>query len=107
MRYAVLRGTEVVVTDDVVEWAKSFEKKSRILAKTQVGEIEVSTVFLGIDHGFGGRQLWFETMTFGDDEERQQRYATWAEAESGHIEMVESLGGHTEPNTFLKDLANL
>lgn len=48
--------------------------------------ITVSTVFLGLDHGFGGGvPILFETMIFGGKhDERMFRYATWAEAERGH-----------------------
>jgi hypothetical protein len=48
--------------------------------------ITVSTVFLGIDHGFGGdRPVLFETMIFGGPyNDHQVRYCTWAEAEHGH-----------------------
>jgi hypothetical protein len=49
--------------------------------------IEVSTVMLGTDHGFGmgGPPILFETMIFGGEhDEYQERYSTRAEAESGH-----------------------
>ena len=47
----------------------------------------VSTVFLGLDHAFdGGTPLLFETMIFGGEhDEYQERYATWDEAEAGHL----------------------
>jgi hypothetical protein len=54
-------------------------------------EIHVSTVFLGINHNFRGEgpPIVFETMVFGGAFDRQQRrYATWEEAEWGHIEIL-------------------
>ena len=67
-----------------------------------MGPLHVSTVFLGIDHGWGDKPRWFETMIFGDRDvmwslggrnrllrttlDYQQRYATWQEAEIGHRE---------------------
>lgn len=52
---------------------------------------DVSTIWLGINHGFGeGLPLIFETMVFGsgDIESDCQRYSTLREAQEGHIEMV-------------------
>lgn len=48
--------------------------------------VSVSTVFLGMDHSFGGGPpLLFETMIFGGNHDRyHERYSTWAEAEAGH-----------------------
>lgn len=49
------------------------------------GSISVSTVFLGIDHGYNGQVLLFETMIFGGEHDGyQERYTTWEEAVSGH-----------------------
>lgn len=52
---------------------------------TPDGIAKVSTVFLGIDHGFGRREF-FETMVFGGKYHRRTiaRYASWPEAERGH-----------------------
>lgn len=60
------------------------------VARTEVGDVVVSTVFLGIDHGYGDEPLQlFETMTFpGED---QWRYSTWDEAEHGHAQVVDEL----------------
>lgn len=53
---------------------------------------DVSTVWLGIDHSFGGDgpPLIFETIVFGDGAEdlSGNRYATWNEAVAGHHELV-------------------
>lgn len=51
-------------------------------------EVQVSTVFLYMDHSFhGGRPLLFETMIFGGVHDNHQlRYSTWEEAEGGHEE---------------------
>ena len=91
----------VVPVNDIVEWAKWFEKANRHVGITSVGPLTVSTVFLGIDHGWGKKSKFFETMIFGDqdqlvdfgndhkrlissDLDYQERYETWAEAEEGH-----------------------
>ena len=57
---------------------------------TRIDAIEISTVFLGIDHQFGdGPPLLFETMVFGGSLDQEQRYyTTWDEAVAGHAAMV-------------------
>jgi hypothetical protein len=71
--------------------------------------VEVSTVFLGIDHSFGfHKPLWFETMIFGGKRDGEQyRYETWEEAEANHWKLVKKLGGKYEPSTFLADLKTI
>jgi len=87
------------------EWLRwwSAEPDRHIVAKTVVGGVEISTVFLHIDHGlqFDGRPpLIFETMLFDDYEEgRERRYRTWAEAEIGHMEAVEWLSSQQAATT--------
>ena len=61
------------------------------VAYTEVAEgLTVSTVFLGLDHGFGHGLKVFETWaSWGDEHEwDMDRYATWAQAEEGHKQMV-------------------
>jgi len=59
-----------VPVDDVRTWAEWFETVNRRIEYDVApdGRI-ISTVFLGIDHGFvdGGPPLLFETMTFDRD----------------------------------------
>jgi hypothetical protein len=77
---------------DLLTWARWFETgENRHVAKDNVGEVLVSTVFLGIDHGFGsdGPPILFETIVFGGPlDQEQERYATWTQAEAGHAEML-------------------
>jgi hypothetical protein len=78
-----------------------METHTRRVASTELadGAIHVSTVFLGVDHRFGnGRPILFETMVFyrcpihrggrTTDDEIQERYCTWLEAEAGHRRVV-------------------
>jgi len=91
-----LIGKLAVPVDDLFEWGRWFETADRIVAKTDVGPLRVSTVFLGLDHNFIGRgdPPLFETMVFGgeaDDEASESycdRYSTWGEAERGHAKAV-------------------
>jgi hypothetical protein len=55
--------------------------------------VSVSTVFLGLDHNFGGgRPLLFETMVFDDYADGDAwRWSTWDEAAVGHEAAVAML----------------
>ena len=61
----------------------------------KIGDVTVSTVFLGIDHSMvrpmdqEHEPILFETMIFGGEHHNyQQRYVTWDEAKAGHLEAV-------------------
>lgn len=64
----------------------------RHIARDVVGDWRVSTVFLGVDHGFGESDpLLYETMVFGAeswDDRYLRRYSTRAAAERGHADTV-------------------
>lgn len=64
----------------------------RHVAVTAVGDdVEVSTVWLGLDHSFGlgGPPVIFETLVFGGELDGwMERYTTLERAEAGHEEMV-------------------
>lgn len=72
---------------DLIEWGEFMGKPDRIVAQTEIQDVRVSTVFLGIDHSFfgSGSPLWFETMIFGGEHDMyQERCSTWEEAEQMH-----------------------
>lgn len=88
---AVLDGHEVVPLESAMDpryLAMWKDPEARRVARDVIADVEVSTVFLGIDHGWDGIPLWFETMTFGPVGEHCWRYTTWDEAERGHAAMV-------------------
>lgn len=89
-------------TDDVrqVDTLTSFRSADdRRVAKTTLsGGTYISTIFLGIDHGFSdGPPLVFETMVFPSADDMSdmdcERYSTAAEAREGHERMVEKWSG--------------
>lgn len=95
----ILDGKEPVEVSDIMTWATQFETAGRIVKKTTLGEVEVSTVFLGLDHQWGdGPPLLFETMVFGGEHDQEQwRYSTWDEAVAGHDAVVAKIGkGETQ-----------
>jgi hypothetical protein len=86
----------VVPVDNVLDWGQWFEaataNKSRVVAQEQIGDAFVSTVFLGIDHGWNpaGPPIIWETMVFGGamDGEQDRCPGTWDMAKAMHAEMV-------------------
>lgn len=83
-----------VAEPDTLAWAKWFETAERIVAQERVGDVEVSTVFLGLNHNYGeGPPLLWQTMTFAKDgasglDGLQERYASKEAALAGHKAMV-------------------
>lgn len=84
-----------ITVSSIMEWGMWFEAergKNRIVKQTELeGDILVSTVFLGIDHGFNfgdeddNVPILFETMIFGGElNDFQERYPTWEGAVIGH-----------------------
>lgn len=86
MNYVLNEQHEAVKEPDISRWAEWFESADRTVARDSVGPTVISTVFLGIDYGFGlGRPLLFETMIFGSSLfDSCWRYSTWDEAVAGH-----------------------
>jgi len=86
-----------VVECEQKDWCDLYETKDgqerRRVGWDEVNGFEVSTVFLGLDHGHGytGRPLLFETMIFGNGEldNYQTRCSTWDEAVKMHQEAIE------------------
>lgn len=95
--YYILVGRTPIAVD-MRTWAVALEK--RHLAANdpwRVGQDQinnhcnVSTIFLGMDHRFGGDgdPVLFETLVFGGPlAGDMERYTTYADAERGHAEMV-------------------
>lgn len=87
---------------DVIKWAEWFEKaqksKLRVVAQTDIGHYQVSTVFLATNHSIGGSTpLLFETMVFDkraepgrgvDKDDWFGRYPTRQDAIVGHQAIV-------------------
>ncbi len=97
MTYYILEGHNPV-SSDLLDWAQWMENNNRVVSQTNLKidgkEVLVSTVFLGLDHNFNdkGPPILFETMIFGSSlDGEQERYATWSEAEEGHLQMLDRM----------------
>lgn len=106
----ILNGKVPEACADLMRWGRWIQTADRIVARTEVGALSVSTVFLGMNHNFiDGPPLLFETMVFrpaakseqsnfiirkiskvevGGDVDLTRRYSTWDEAEAGHAKIV-------------------
>lgn len=62
--------------------------KSEVVEKSKFGEILVSTVFLGFNHGTkDNKPILFETMVFGGEFDGCMfRYTNWNDSVKGHQE---------------------
>lgn len=90
--YYLPDGTPI---ENVLVWAKALQTCERRVDKTELdNDFVVSTVFLGMDHGYEpGPIKIYESMVFhkttnGRDYDCD-RYSTRSEAKKGHSDMVE------------------
>lgn len=96
--------------DDAAVWGAWFHNiDNRIVDRTVIGNVKVSTVFIGLDHRFNkrGPPILFETMLFGGkyDGELVDRYSSWSDAEAGHAMAVKRIKVEVEtPKHFDDDL---
>jgi hypothetical protein len=69
-RYILSESGEPVLCNDDMEWTVNFEVANRRVAETTVGNLWISTVFLGLDHNWhGGPPILWETMVFCNSDE--------------------------------------
>lgn len=90
-----LNAAHQAVPCSLVEWSARFDDPTpNIVGQDKLAaDVEVSTVFLGLNHNFGPRArshpLIFETLVFGGElDGATDRYSTWAQAEAGHRAMI-------------------
>lgn len=84
----------------IVEWGEFMQGDMRVVARQTVRPgVNVSTVFLGINHQWqrGHPPVLFETMVFRSDGTCRVagRYETWAKAVIGHVDVVQEERGAT------------
>jgi hypothetical protein len=97
-QYILDENGEPVEVDDLMVWAKWLENSGdvRRIARDTIGDVDVSTVFLGLDHNWGmsGPPLLFETMIFGGEhDDWQDRYSTKEDALKGHKRAMKMVKG--------------
>lgn len=99
----ILDENKNVIPATLYEWGEWLENPKnihlRIIKQDVVNDMQISTVFIGLDHGYPefheGKDLYkpliFETMVFKGRSEIRccDRYSTWDEAKEGHLKAVE------------------
>lgn len=93
----ILDGAGTPVREpDLLKWAQWFGTNERTVAYDTIGESNVSTVFLGLDHTFdGGAPILWETMVFGGklNEEQDRCSGNREQAEAMHAKMISRVKG--------------
>jgi hypothetical protein len=97
-QYTLDEAGKPVPAEDTIAWARWIEQnpKARRVGDDTVGPYRVSTIFLGLDHGFGESDvsvLW-ETMIFAvgtNVDNFMWRYTSLDTAKAGHAKAVELL----------------
>lgn len=81
-----------VVPVDKTVWVRYVMRSGQHLRRTRIGNMVVSTIFLGIPFAYSKDEpLLFETAIWDCDRNEcnvSRRYTTLAEAEAGHAELV-------------------
>lgn len=97
MNHWILGSDHQPIEVDLMTWARWFADDDNRRVAVDVGPgWRLSSVFLGLDHGWGGKgpPILFETMLFRSgkaDDLDCQRYATWDECLAGHDAWVDRL----------------
>jgi len=95
-KYILDEHGEPVPCEDLMKWASQFEQdwERRIVKQEQIGDSKVSTVFLGLDHGFGkGDPVLWETMIFGGERDQEMHRCSGSreQAEAMHYKTAQSV----------------
>ena len=93
-RWYILNNNNKPIPASIIEAADWLEEGSdrRTVKRDEIGDILVSTVFLGLDHSWtpGGKPVLWETMIFGGEHDQyQERYTSHKDALEGHEKALE------------------
>lgn len=79
----------------VEQWSALLASPDRIVEQTRVFDYEVSTVWLGLDHGGGEIPVIFETMVWDTSPDQAgyliMRWVSWEQAQQAHDQIVATL----------------
>jgi len=82
----ILKDQKPVPCTDLAEWERWYRFSLREVARTRIGSVLVSTVFLGWN-------AQFETKVFGGEHDQKvNRYSSWDQAYRGHRQIVLTIG---------------
>jgi len=90
-KYYILKGKKPVICK-IMDWCKWFGRADRTVNQTYVGDVHISTVFMGIEDLERVPPMVFETAVYKCDIDfKTIRYSTWSKAISGHNQMVKRI----------------
>jgi hypothetical protein len=98
----ILEGKTTKQTD-FLTWAMWYERADRTVARTEINNIIVSTVFFGLDFSLGDENvpMLFETMILGGELDGSKvRCSTWEQAEQLHERYVAMVRAEMEDDTL-------
>lgn len=87
-KYILNEQGEPVKEPDLLKWGRSFEISNRIVKQEMIGDVQVSTVFLGLDHNWAsdGPPVLWESMVFGGPHD-----SDWMDRCSGSREQAQAM----------------
>lgn len=97
--YIINSAGNVELCPDLSKWGAwmAVHPDERHLAVDEQGQVKVSTLFLGLDHGYGSDSsepiLWETRIMRGVHDGETKRYKTKEEALEGHKIMVKKAFG--------------
>jgi len=93
VRY-ILVGKLPIQVFDLIEWSQWMETADRRVARDKIGDIVITTMFLGLDRNISrtSSPILFETIILGGNfDKHREQYHNWEEAEAGHQHWVEKV----------------
>ena len=88
----ILKDNQPQLCEDLEEWAMWYGSSSHQIASDRVGDVSISTAFIGISAGeIEGLPILFETLRSSRGVIR--RYTTYQQALDGHAEIASGLAG--------------
>jgi hypothetical protein len=109
-KYILDESGEPRPCDDSEIWGRWYASADRRVAFTQIGDVEISTVFLALDHNFGqgGLAVLWETMIFGGAHDGfRKRYTSAVAARWGHAAAVTMVAGSIAIRTVYPDASDI
>ncbi len=91
--FFLLQDGIITTTTSLIEWGQYMQKNDRQIFDHRVADLRISTVFLGLDHGYNKnlKPILFETMIFGGvfDQIYQTRCCLLSECSDMHYRAVD------------------
>ena len=92
----VLDENNKAIKSSVEHWTEWSQKNPtrKVIGKTKIGDDLISTVFLGLEHGYWpDLNILWETMVFGQscNDQYQERYSSHERAVEGHERIVRAV----------------